>query len=91
MNLENRLSAREHGAEACERGRRRHEQTRAQTVHEARGEEGSMTDRRDEERERTRREQDGDERRREDVERRYPSEEEDTGRGRRRRGRAGPE
>ena len=92
------------GAEACKRGRRRHEQTRAQTVHEARGEEGSMTDRRDEDRERTRREQreqEGDERRqkerglrsnelKEAWRRHHPSEEEDTGRDRPRRGRTGP-
>jgi hypothetical protein len=65
-----------------------------------------MTDRRDEERESTRRElrdreQEDDERRREDVERRFddlkeawrrnhPSEEEETDRDRARRGRTGP-
>jgi hypothetical protein len=86
------------GAEACERGRRRHDQARAQTAHEVRGEEGSMTDRRDDERERTRREQEGDERRREHVERRFddlkeswrrnhPSEPGEGGKGRPRKGR----
>jgi hypothetical protein len=66
------------------------------------GEEGSMSDRRDEERERTRREQEGDERRRDHVERRFddlkeswrrnhPREEEDTDRDRPRRGREKPE
>ena len=56
-------------------------------------EEGGMSERRDNERERTRREQEGDERRREHVERRFddlkeawrrhhPSEEEDTDRDR---------
>jgi hypothetical protein len=55
------------GAEACERGRRRHDQARAQTAHEVRGEEGSMTDRRDDERERPDREE---KRRREERERR---------------------
>jgi hypothetical protein len=76
----------------------RHENMGAEPI----GEEGSMSDRRDEERERTRREQEGDERRREHVERRFddlkeswrrnhPREEEDTDRDRPRRGREKPE
>jgi hypothetical protein len=54
------------GAETCERGRRRHDQARAQTLHEVWGEEGKMTDR-DDERERPDREE---KRRREERERR---------------------
>src|SRR5215208_6101062 len=87
--------------------RRRHDQAQAHSGDEARGEEGGMTDRRDEEHKRMRRErearerrqeQEADESRREDVEKRFddlkeawrrhhPSEHDEGGQGRPKKGR----